>query len=109
VVDVNTDVTEAMNELRTELRTLSERLALLEAERAPAPTPAAIALKAPAPVVVPAVAPEPIPEEILLVISAAVAAFLGERMPIRQIRLISSPGWALQGRVFIQASHNLTR
>jgi|SRR5579871_1162589 len=50
---------------------------------------------------------EPISEEILVAISAAVAAFLGEGMHIRQIRLISSPAWAQQGRVWIQASHRL--
>ena len=107
MVDVKTDVAEALNELRSELRTLSERLARLEAERLPAPPVAAT--KAPGPEVIPEIVPEPIPEEVLLVISAAVAAFLGERVPIRQIRLISSPGWALQGRVVIQGSHNLTR
>ena len=108
MVDVKTDVAEALNELRAELRTLSERLARLEAERVPSPPMAAA--KAPAPAVIPEIEqPEPIPEEILLVISAAVAAFLGERVPIRQVRLISSPGWALQGRVVIQGSHNLGR
>jgi methylmalonyl-CoA carboxyltransferase large subunit len=50
---------------------------------------------------------EPISEEILLAIPAAVAAYLGEGMHIRQIRLISSPAWAQQGRVWIQASHRL--
>jgi methylmalonyl-CoA carboxyltransferase large subunit len=50
---------------------------------------------------------EPISEEILVAISAAVAAYLGEGMHIRQIRLISSPAWAQQGRVSIQASHRL--
>jgi methylmalonyl-CoA carboxyltransferase large subunit len=104
VVDVKTDVVEVLNELRAELRTLSARMALLEGERAPAIAPI-VAASPPAPVAT----AEPISEEILLVISAAVAAFLGERVPIRQIRLISSPGWALQGRVFIQASHNRTR
>ena len=34
-----------------------------------------------------------------------VAAFLGERAHIRQIRLVSSTAWAQQGRVSIQASH----
>jgi methylmalonyl-CoA carboxyltransferase 12S subunit len=50
---------------------------------------------------------EPISEEILVAISAAVAAYLGEGMHIRQIRLISSSAWAQQGRVSIQASHRL--
>jgi methylmalonyl-CoA carboxyltransferase 12S subunit len=51
----------------------------------------------------------PISEERLLAISAAVAAFLGERVRIRQIRLIRSNAWAQQGRVSVQASHWLHR
>jgi methylmalonyl-CoA carboxyltransferase large subunit len=50
-----------------------------------------------------------ISEEKLLAISAAVAAFLGERVRIRQIRLIRSNAWAQQGRVSVQASHWLHR
>jgi methylmalonyl-CoA carboxyltransferase large subunit len=50
---------------------------------------------------------EPIPEHILLAISAAVAAFLGERARVRHVRLVSSRSWAQQGRVSIQASHSL--
>jgi methylmalonyl-CoA carboxyltransferase 12S subunit len=46
-------------------------------------------------------------EEIVLIISAAVAAFLGKKAPIRQIRLLGSTAWAQQGRVTIQASHTL--
>ena len=48
-----------------------------------------------------------ITEEELLAISAAVAAYLGVRAHIRQIRLISSRAWAQEGRVSIQASHRL--
>jgi len=43
----------------------------------------------------------------LLAISAALAAYFGVRVHVRQIRLISSPVWAQQGRVSIQASHRL--
>jgi hypothetical protein len=48
-----------------------------------------------------------ISEELLLVISAAVAAFLGKKPHIRQIRLLGATAWAQQGRVTIQASHTL--
>jgi methylmalonyl-CoA carboxyltransferase 12S subunit len=48
-------------------------------------------------------------EERLVAISAAVAAFLGERVRIRQIRLLRSNAWAQQGRVSVQASHWLHR
>jgi methylmalonyl-CoA carboxyltransferase large subunit len=103
------------------LKTLEDRIARLEGE-----TDAAIAVAAdfgavsaiapPAPLEAPAVpistaAPVPaasaeqISEEVLLVISAAVAAFLGERAHIRQVRLLHSDAWAQQGRVSVMASH----
>jgi len=50
---------------------------------------------------------EPVSEEIMLVIAAAVAAYLGERAHIRVVRLLPSHAWAQQGRVSIQASHHL--
>ena len=53
------------------------------------------------------VAAEGITEEEVLAISAAVAAFLGVRAHIKQIRLIGGNAWAQQGRVSIQASHRL--
>ena len=52
-------------------------------------------------------APEGITEEEILAISAAVAAYLGVRAHIKQIRLLSGNAWAQQGRVSIQASHML--
>ena len=51
--------------------------------------------------------PEALSEEILLVLSAAVAAFLGKKAHIRQVRLLDTGAWSQQGRVTIQASHNL--
>ena len=56
-------------------------------------------------------APEVAPE-VLLVIAAAVSAFLGKKVRIRSARLLQTPyelinPWAQQGRVVIQASHNL--
>jgi len=47
--------------------------------------------------------------DVVLVIAAAVAAYLGERAHVRQIRLISSSAWGQQGRVTVQASHALHR
>jgi hypothetical protein len=49
--------------------------------------------------------PTPISDEVLLVLSAAVAAFLGERAHVRQVRLVHSDAWAQQGRVSVMASH----
>jgi methylmalonyl-CoA carboxyltransferase large subunit len=92
-------VSAALGALRQELNRLSERVAALEAAaggilRAPVPVP-------PAPPV------EGLTEELILVISAAIAAFLGKRPHIRQIRLLGAATWAQQGRVTIQASHDL--
>jgi methylmalonyl-CoA carboxyltransferase large subunit len=88
-------VADALNALRQELSQLSERVATLEARAARA-SPAA-APSGPA--------AEGLSEELVLVLSAAIAAFLGKKAPIRQIRLISSAAWAQQGRVTIHASH----
>ncbi len=67
------------------------------------PTPVAVAKPAPK-------QDEGVSPEILAVITAAVAHFLGKSFRIRSARLIHPVGtssWAQQGRVFIQASHNL--
>ena len=77
-----------------------------EALRQPLKEPA---VTAPPP---PEIAPEITPE-ILMVISAAVAAFCGKRARIRRARVAGpttqGSAWAQQGRVFVQASHNLAR
>lgn len=91
-------------ELADQLRTIQRSVAALETKpAAPAPVPK------PQPVLPKAAEKEPIPEEILLVISAAVAAFVGRSARVRSARYLhegESP-WAQQGRVFVQASHNL--
>jgi methylmalonyl-CoA carboxyltransferase large subunit len=84
-------VAQALEALRQEVARLSARVASLEGAAAPKPAPAAA---------------EPIGEELLVVITAAVAAFLGKRPHIRQIRLVGTTSWAQQGRATIQASHS---
>ncbi|MDZ4797019.1 MAG: hypothetical protein SGI92_02570 [Bryobacteraceae bacterium] len=98
-----------IEELRKQIEALSARLEKLEQQPAaaapvstPAP-PAAAAVGQSQPQV------EEISAETLLVISAAVAAFLGERGHIRAVRLVGSARWAQEGRVSIQASHRLNR
>jgi methylmalonyl-CoA carboxyltransferase large subunit len=91
-------------ELQAQIAALTRRLEALERPAKPEPVPEAVAA-APAPP--PVDATPTISEEELLAISAAVAAYLGVRAHIRQIRLLSSPAWAQQGRVSIQASHRL--
>jgi len=92
-----------------------ERLESLIAQKSVPPL-AQTAVPAPveAPEVAPAKAepqkPEEISQETILVLTAAVAAFLGKRARIRSARLVRttpSSAWAQQGRVFVQASHNL--
>jgi methylmalonyl-CoA carboxyltransferase large subunit len=107
-VDPVLELTAVIGELRAEVAQLSARVAQLEKTDAVA-APAAPALsvsKAEPPV---AAEPESLPEEIVLVISAAIAAFMGKRAHIRQIRLVGSVPWAQQGRVTIQAARNLDR
>lgn len=94
----------AVESLRAEVRALHARVAALEG-------PVAVAVAAPvaaAAPVEPVAAEEGLSEEVVLAISAAIAAFLGKRPHIRQIRLIGSGAWAQQGRVSIQASHALS-
>ncbi len=63
----------------------------------------------------PAPQPEADPEisaETLILISAAVTSFLGKKVRIRSAKMLQSPyeivnPWAQQGRVIVQASHNL--
>ena len=92
------DVSAGLEALRQEVARLAERVAALEAAAGTAP-------RASAPVPPAAVKSAGLSEELLLVISAAVAAYLGKRPHIRQIRLLGSAAWAQEGRVTIQASH----
>jgi methylmalonyl-CoA carboxyltransferase large subunit len=85
-------IVEALNALKVEVTRLGERLNALEA--AAARTSQATAAEVPS-------------EELIAVIGAAVAAYLGKKAHVRQIRMISSPAWGMQGRVTIQASHHV--
>jgi methylmalonyl-CoA carboxyltransferase large subunit len=103
-------------QLATE-RQLSELAAAfkaLEARVAEFARPAALAAAAPA-VAAPAAASQGkgnVTPDILVVIAAAVTAFLGKKVRIRSAKMLQSPyelvnPWSQQGRVFVQASHNL--
>lgn len=103
----NEELIQALRALQAQMAELQARVAEFEK-----PAPAI-----PAPELMPPPAPPPreepaeteITEEILLAISAAVAAYLGERAHIRAVRLISTSRWSQEGRVSIQASHRLER
>jgi methylmalonyl-CoA carboxyltransferase 12S subunit len=47
-----------------------------------------------------------IPRDVLLAISAAVAAYLGKKATIKQIRLAGDTTWASVGRAYVQGSHS---
>jgi methylmalonyl-CoA carboxyltransferase 12S subunit len=49
--------------------------------------------------------PPDLPPDVVLAISAAVAAYLGKRATVRAIHLSDSVGWAQQGRASIMGSH----
>jgi len=99
---------ELLEQVQSQLTALSERVQQLEGTAAIEPPPEAVSAS---PAVQEKTPPEPekpeITEEELLAISAALAAYLGVRVHIRQIRLLSSRAWSQQGRVTIQASHNV--
>ena len=73
------------------------------------PLPASTSSATQSPVTLEA-APEELSQETLAVIAAAVAAYLGKTVRVRGARRLPQEEvstWAQQGRVYIQASHNL--
>lgn len=98
----------AVEQLQAQVAALTERLAKVEGPAAaPEAEPGPVAKAAAPPQAAPA--REEISPEVLLAISAAVAAYLGERAHIRAVRLVSTTRWSQEGRVSIQASHRLSR
>jgi len=89
--------------LADQIMRLTERVAALEA----AIRPAAASVPAGSPAAAPGtrVAAAELSEEMVLVLSAAIAAYLGKRANMRQARLVGAAGWAREGRVKIHASH----
>jgi methylmalonyl-CoA carboxyltransferase large subunit len=49
--------------------------------------------------------PTDVPPDVVLAISAAVAAYLGKRAKVRAIHLADSATWSQQGRASIMGSH----
>lgn len=90
-------------------REMDERLSSLSS---PKPQPPPVVIPFPQPASAPAEKHHEITAETLLVITAAVTAFLGKKVRIRSAQMLQTPyelfnPWAQQGRVFVQASHNL--
>ncbi|MGA7410174.1 MAG: hypothetical protein WBW33_06790 [Bryobacteraceae bacterium] len=110
------EIQSTLEEILSQMTTLVERVARLEKSAATAAGEAARATNgreqastsAPARATSPLAVAAGISEEELIAISAAVAAYMGVRANIRQIRVIHASGaWAQQGRVTVQASHRL--
>ncbi len=103
------DLAEILERVQAQLAALSERVETLEGTgtKPPVAAEAQPAQAAPKQAPQPAPAKPEVTEEELIAISAALAAYLGVRVRIKQIRLLSSHAWAQQGRVSIQASHIL--
>lgn len=103
-------VTALLEEVNQRLRELDQRLGKLELRMGGAPVPVVSAPPAAPVPVAPKKEDEEIAPEVLMVIAAAVAAFMGKKARIRRVRRSATPGmnpWAQQGRVSIQASHNV--
>ncbi|NVO07574.1 MAG: hypothetical protein HXX19_17360 [Rhodoferax sp.] len=83
--DTNDNAQALLSELREQIAALTQRVLALEHSAAKA---------------------APVTEEDMLAISAAVAAFLGVRARIRQVRLVHSSAWAQVGRMGTHASHH---
>ena len=104
-------------ELRDELQPAAKASAPSQPAPAPGATPSSTAESKPAPVpprkaAKPRVADEEVSPEVLVVITAAICAFLGKPARIRRVRRLPLGGanpWAQVGRVNVMASHTLTR
>jgi len=87
--ELNNHALALIAEMRAEIASLTQRVNALELGAAKL-----------------AATPAPVSEEDMIAISAAVAAFLGVRARIRQVRLVHSSAWAQVGRMGTHASHH---
>ena len=97
------DVMAILQEMQEQLADLAGRVARIEAGSKIQTTAVAAAVEAPKPMAPPASVKQEITEEEILAVSAALGAYLGVRVHIRQMRLLSSSAWSQQGRVSVQA------
>ena len=51
--------------------------------------------------------PPEVPEDVVVAISAAVAAFLGHRAKVKQVHYRTGAAYAQQGRAVVQGRHNV--
>lgn len=95
-----------LDRMQQTLEAFERRLATLE-QRWAGPSVAAAPPPAPRAADNGSLQDEDVPAELLAVISATVAAYLGVKPRIRRIRIDRRLSWVQQGRVTIQASHAL--
>lgn len=104
--DLVHELSHRLSTMEQQIRAIQLQLGQTVRPAAPPVPPPQAAAPAPAPIK----KEEGISEEVLMVMAAAVAAFLGRKARIRRVRRLSEPGanpWSQQGRVSIQASHNV--
>ena len=123
VVELQQSSRQQLDALAQTLKAVEDRVAELKRPAAAPPVVAPVAVpaakaQAALPTSEKAAAPqkqetqEEVTPEMLVVIAAAVTAFLGKKVRIRSAKMLQSPyeivnPWSQQGRVFVQASHNL--
>jgi methylmalonyl-CoA carboxyltransferase large subunit len=96
--------------VRSEVARLESLIASKNAQPVPVPAPPVAVQTVDVPKPAEPKEPAELAPEMIMILTAAVAAFLGKRARIRSARLVRtapSNAWAQQGRVFVQASHNL--
>jgi len=104
-------LTSTLNALQTQVAKLGHPTTIKPAA-APVSVPVAKAEAAAPTAKAAAPQAEEVTPEMLVVMAAAVTAFLGKKVRIRSAKMLQSPyeivnPWSQQGRVFVQASHNL--
>jgi methylmalonyl-CoA carboxyltransferase large subunit len=98
------DLLVILEDMKAQIAALSDRVTPLESgSKIPASAAVPAIKEAAKPAAPPAPAKHEITEEEILAVSAALGAYLGVRVNIRQMRLLSSSAWAQQGRVSIHA------
>jgi methylmalonyl-CoA carboxyltransferase 12S subunit len=115
------NLSELEDKTTRQLNMLSDAVKNLEAEIAqlrksvPAEFAAAVApVSSPPTLAATADEAQEITPDTLVVLAAAVTAFLGKKVRIRSAKMLQSPyeivnPWAQQGRAIVQASHNLPK
>ena len=97
------DIAVILREMQSQIADIAGRVARLEAGAKIQPSVATAVETVSKPATTPVPAKQEITEQEIIAISAALGAYLGVRVHIRQVRLLSSSAWAQQGRVLVQA------